>query len=470
MADTSKTVAKNTLYNVIGGVGVQLLTVVTGIFVARHFGAESFGKLTYAGTIVGYFALITEFGISTIAIKIVASSGEPHRYIFSYLSLRVSLSVLVLFLLWMLILWIDVPDATMWLLVVYGATIPAQIMRINWVFYAQQKMKIDNVLQVGEKLLYMVGLFGLVYFFSDILIVPVAMVISTFLSALFGWIYFVRASEEPILWKLDSEFIRKIVRQGWPIGVAGAALRSNSNVDTVFVNTYHGDEATGFYGAAYRLINAMIMAGTYFTNAIFPVSCKRYAESRHSLNNFVDFTGKLLVMVTVPSLVLLSVHSEGIIQLIFGSEYEGAVIPFRMLIWAAGLAIICRLFHNTLVACEQQHGFMRVILISAVFNLACNFALIPPYGLVGAAASTIATELLLLIMTYIVLNRSLHLKGLWKLLQVTTYAFGLSAVFILPVNIIGLSVMYVLGYLLVLVLMGQLGMREWQLLRVVIAR
>ena len=96
MADTSKTVAKNTLYNAVGGIGVQLLTIVTGIFVARHFGAENFGQLVYAGTLVGYFSLITEFGISTIAIKIVAGSGEPHRYVFSYLILRIIISVFVL--------------------------------------------------------------------------------------------------------------------------------------------------------------------------------------------------------------------------------------------------------------------------------------------------------------------------------------------------------------------------------------
>ncbi|MGA9754710.1 MAG: oligosaccharide flippase family protein, partial [Desulfobaccales bacterium] len=63
----ARRVGLNTIFNTIGGVSVQLLTLVTGVFVARHFGAESFGQLTLAAPITGYFTLVTEFGLSTIA-------------------------------------------------------------------------------------------------------------------------------------------------------------------------------------------------------------------------------------------------------------------------------------------------------------------------------------------------------------------------------------------------------------------
>jgi len=214
----------------------------------------------------------------------------------------------------------------------------------------------------------------------------------------------------------------------------------------------------------------MITAGTFFTGAIFPISCRRYQESASSLAGFVGYAGRLLVILTVPGVVLLSMNAKGIIHLIFGSDYDGAVMPFRMLVWAAGTAVVSRLFHNTLVACERQHGYMKLILISAAFNLGCNFALIPGYGLVGAATATILTELLLLVMTYVVLSRALGMSGLRDLLGIGLCGLVPIAVFLSPIHVVAASFIYIAVYLVVLFGMGILGAREWRLLATIIGR
>lgn len=92
----AKRVGFNTIFNTAGGIILQLLTFVTGVFVARHFGAEFFGQLMVAATITGYFALVTEFGISKVAIRIVAATGNAERFVSSYLAIRLALSAVSL--------------------------------------------------------------------------------------------------------------------------------------------------------------------------------------------------------------------------------------------------------------------------------------------------------------------------------------------------------------------------------------
>jgi O-antigen/teichoic acid export membrane protein len=464
----ARQVGLNTIFNTIGGVLIQLLTIATGVFVARHFGAENFGQLTLAATITGYFTLVTEFGLSTIAIRVVARTDEPERYIYSYLVVRISLAFLALIILAGIMAVMRFPLDTAWLLVAYAVTIPLQVLKVNWLFYAKQQMFYDNILQIAEKVAYAVCLFSLMFFIKWIILVPVAMIISILIVTALGWALFLRRYEKPVVWKLDQGFIGEIITQGWPVGVAGASLRVNTNADSIFVNAYFGDMQTGLYGAAYRLINAIITAGTFFTNAVFPLACKHYQESVPALADFISYASKLLLLVTVPSVVLLSVMSEEIIALIFGQGYADSAMPFRLLVWAAGIAIICRLYHNTLVACDCQYTFMKIILASAVFNIICNFLLIPSYGMIGAAVATLLTELLLFILAFAALGQVFRLQIWCAMGSIIGCAGVASVVFLLPLPVLAKPPLFLACYFIAIIVFRVWGEREWHLVQVML--
>jgi len=465
MSMESRKIGVNTVFNAIGGVGVQLITVVTGIFVARHFGAKSFGQLTFVATIIGYFTLITEFGMSTIAIRNVAKTGKPENFLISYIFVRCIIALIAFIGLIILVLAIQFPRDIVMLLFAYYLTIPLQIFKLNWVYYSQQDMLMDNVFLVTEKVAYALSIFTLVYFIKWIVLVPVSIAVSILFVNVISWAVFVRKSEQGIAWRLDGPFMRDMVTHGWPVGVAGAALQTNSNVDSLFVNAYHGNLQTGLYGAAYRLINPVITAGTFFTGAVFPEACKRYEESPSSLSDFIGYSSKLILFMVAPAIITLTVSSREIIAMIFGAEYAGASVPFRLLVWGAGMAIICRLFHNTLVACGKQKCFMKLILISAVFNLICNFILIPPYGIAGAAIATVVTELLLLIMTSYVLGKTLNANMWMHSLPVMGCSLVASASFFLPIPLYINIPIFLTGYIFLVTIFRVFGDRERNIVR-----
>jgi O-antigen/teichoic acid export membrane protein len=463
-------VAANTMFNTAGGMTVQILGLASGLFIARYFGAEGFGVLSLAAAITGYFSLITEFGLSTVAIRVVARTGAPESYLWSYLVTRMALALAALAILTGVILAIGFPSRTTRLLVAYACLIPLRILRVDWLFYAAQRMFIENLLKVIEKSVYVVTLFSLVFVTGDIVSVPVSLGLSLIITAILGWILFFRSAKRPIAWRLDRGFIREMFTHGWPIGVAGAALQSNTNIDTIFVNAYHGDVQTGLYGAAYRLIAAIIQAGTFFTRAIFPLSCKRYHESPTALADFIAYSGKLLVVITIPGVIVLMAVSAVIIRILFGDGYAGAALPFSILVWAAGLAIVSRLYHNTLVACERQQVFMKLILTSTVVNIAMNFLLIPRFGIVGAAVATVLTESLLLTMNYIALSRVLMLRGLPQIAGVIGCAGVSAGVFLLPARLIIEVPVFVATYTALLLLTRLLGPRERRLIRMLLGK
>ncbi len=131
----------------------------------------------------------------------VARTNEPERYVFSYAVARLCLSLLALTVLGGIILMVRFSRDTAWLLVAYAITIPLQILKVNWLFYARQQMFIENILQVVEKIAYALCLFLLFIFIKWIILVPLALVISSLIAAALGWILFLRQTERPLIWK-----------------------------------------------------------------------------------------------------------------------------------------------------------------------------------------------------------------------------------------------------------------------------
>jgi O-antigen/teichoic acid export membrane protein len=214
----------------------------------------------------------------------------------------------------------------------------------------------------------------------------------------------------------------------------------------------------------------MITAGTFFTNAVYPLSCKRHKESVRSLADFIEYSSKLLVLVVVPGLILLTVSSREIIGLIFGKEYAGAVLPFQILIWAAGIAIVCRLYHNTMTACDRQHSFMKIILASVAVNLVLNVLLIPPFGIMGAAVATVLTEFFLLVLTFVALSRVLEMRILADVATIVVCAGIASATFLFSLPLVISMLLFATVYFGLLLVMRVWGLREWRLVRMVLGR
>lgn len=219
--------------------------------------------------------------------------------------------------------------------------IPLQILKVNWLLGAVQDMFSDNLVQVVEKGVYAVFLLAFIWLGRSIVSVPIALVLSVVISAALSWVLFLR-SRGHITWKIDRIFVKEIAVQGWTVGVAGAALQSNANIDKIIVNAYRGSLQTCLYGASFRLVSAVTTAGTFFTSAVFPASCQRYHESPSSLGTFISYASRLLMLITLPCIVVLYAFSKEIVLLLLGKGYVGSELSFNITVWAAGFATTSR--------------------------------------------------------------------------------------------------------------------------------
>ena len=107
----------------------------------------------------------------------------------------------------------------------------------------------------------------------------------------------------------------------------------------------------------------------------------------------------MLVLGSIAMLLIWAL-SAWAIPFIFGSEYQDSILILNIL--AVSSPIIFVAFSTGATLVTQEHMKLKVKLMGtvALINLVLNFILIPKYGVVGAALSTVVSNLILLILYY----------------------------------------------------------------------
>jgi O-antigen/teichoic acid export membrane protein len=106
---------------------------------------------------------------------------------------------------------------------------------------------------------------------------------------------------------------------------------------------------------------------------------------------------KILLTLAIPAATGLTLVAEPLIRAFAGSAYlPHSAAALQILAWVLPLSFVNGLLQYTLIAANQQRFITLSFVVAVTFNVGVNLVLIPSFGYVGAAWSTIASEIVLL--------------------------------------------------------------------------
>ncbi|MUW13421.1 oligosaccharide flippase family protein [Halorubrum sp. CBA1125] len=201
-----------------------------------------------------------------------------------------------------------------------------------------------------------------------------------------------------LLWKVlprgkgmeaGKSVLPEMVRYSLPFTVSGLASFIYRSIDIFLILYLLDSRAVGMYGVAYAFARLIAMFSTAFTYLSTPVSSQLEDDDR--VNEAVAVQGTIarwIIIATTAALVPMSVFASEFLGLIYRPAYAtGGTV---LVILVAGFAI-----KNVL----QTHGPILEALgksklaafntsTAAVVNVVTNLALIPRFGIEGAAVAT----------------------------------------------------------------------------------
>jgi len=378
-----KSIFKNFFSLVAGEIISGTLGFVAVIYLARVLGPSGLGRIGFALAIVSYFLLIPNAGLSIFGTKKIArDKKQAPKYINNIVSLRLILALVAFIGLLIFVFFIPKSPDIKKLILLYGLTVFTFSLTLDWVFQGLERMYFIALGNIIKQVIFISGVFLLIKYPDQILRVPLIQVMAALGMVLF---LFSRMNFP----KLQLGPWKKILKQSWPMGASLIFIAVYHNLDKVMLGFMNSEQSVGFYEAAYRIVSIVLILPGIIFKSFFP------ALSR-SKKMFKKYFFSMIPLGVVIGLFGIF-FSPFFISILYGSEYNSAVLVLRILFLNVMIIFLNMALGNPLLAWGKQTKYMKIIAVGAGANLVFNFLLIPKYSLVGAAIATVLAEIVVLL-------------------------------------------------------------------------
>ena len=213
------------------------------------------------------------------------------------------------------------------------------------------------------------------------------------------------------LWSVRGQRVlgTGLLRQAWPLALAMIASRLYFQIDLLMLGWMDTARAVGDMGVVQRFLGGAMLLSGVVQAAVFPAfAASRSVEARRRLT-LVAF----LALMAAGALGSAAVWWLGkpLVDLVFGSEYPGAVLPLQILVTGLIWMLPEYAIGPLLFAAHQERPYAILWIVTILVIALVDLWAVPAYGAVGAALVKVAVTSGLVAGEVLVLWRVRHDLG-----------------------------------------------------------
>ena len=383
--------------------------------IPRYYGVENFGIFNLTFALIMVATVISRVGLDTYVVRVISTLKEKKEIslflksvlkILFITSLLVSLFILLLSPLLNKYLFKSI-EATPYLTLLAIMVLPYTLFNVMVeIFRALDDIKIysffRNLSQNGSiALLLAISIFfsldwNPVYIlFSAITIITLSLIISLY--------KFLKRNNISI--EIKGEYKEKILKHSYPMFLTASVMFLMGYVDSFMISYYLDEYQVGIYGACISLSMIITFIPMAIGGYISPKVAQAYSnKEREEVKSLFKDSVKLIAITTIPIFVAIVYFSDFFLGL-FGQEFTVATMTLMIVSIGYLSESLCGPVGFILNMTDNQHIFMKILLISLFINVLFNALLIPIYGINGAAIALMLSMLFWTLSSLIVLKR-----------------------------------------------------------------
>ncbi|GAA0492758.1 flippase [Microbacterium aurantiacum] len=383
--------------NGLWAVSQQLITVgLSGIFsiaLIRVLPVSEFGIFSYATTLAALGVSIMTGGMQALAVRELRGQKHDRRIVLGavfFIREAIALVVYALFVIYSSAFvggGVALPAAFACLAVLARVVDAPEL-----VFQADLRTKtpalIRSLVGIGFFAIRMIAIFT----WPSLELFIGLFVLEQLIAGLTILLAYSRAyGPNPFSWP-EVDYTRTMAKHSAPLSLSGIANQVNLRADVVILQTLSGSISVALYSAAARLSELLYVIPTAYMSATFPslLDLKNHnktAEYRRALE--VGFSGAFYLGVSVAVAIWFS--ADWIVSLLFGPDYAQSARVLQIHVLACPFVFMAAVLSKWIVAEGLLWiSFLRHA-IGATLAVTLNLALIPTYGIDGAAWATVAS-------------------------------------------------------------------------------
>jgi len=384
-------VAKNIYWAVLGKSLNLISGLFVGILVARFLGPEQYGLMNYVITYVSLFAILSNFGLDNIEIRELAKDKDKKNVIIgSSLAVRLILSLLTIGTIFVTLVIFESDKQTTLLILIYSCTLIFNSFNVVRNYFTSIVMNEYVVKTEIARTLFSALLKLSLLFLKANLLYFILVLTFDFALLAFGYTYSHRKLVGGIKqWRFDIKVAKQLLKYSFPLLFSGSAIILYQKVDQILIRNMMDNVSLGYFSVAVRLTEFTLFVPMIISQTIGPVLVKLKQENPQKYLKRRQSFVTLLFWISLFLTVGMILFSKMLVLMLYGQEYEPAINVLRVL---AIKITFLGLFNcgTQLIIIEnlQKYAVLRN-LFGLVVSLGLNFLLIPYFGIMGAAVSTV---------------------------------------------------------------------------------
>lgn len=384
--NTSWLMAENMLRLVAG--------LFVGIYVARYLGPEQFGIYSYALAFVAMFSAIAKLGLDSIAVRDLVKDEDKQLLILGttfWLKLIGALLAIGSILVVLNLIETD-KTTSIYICIIAIGMLFQSLEVVDFYFQSKVLSRYVSLCKLTQLLLSTLLKLYFIFIQADLFWFVIVSVIDQASLALSLSIAFYSRRTGNFLFRFDPYLAKSLLRESWPLIVAGIGIMLYMRIDQIMIEHYLGSEAVGVFSAAVRLSEAIYFIPTIICSSIFPALVAAKQRSNQEFNAKSALLFEIMTLLALCAAIPVALLSSWIIKFTFGSEYAAASDVLQIHIWASVFVFLGVAGSRWLITEKLAIQSMYRTLAGACCNIGLNFYFIPEFGIVGAAYSTLISQ------------------------------------------------------------------------------
>lgn len=383
----------NYIYNMIYQIFVLIVPLVTMPYLSRIIGPTGIGINTYTYSITLYFILFATLGINLYGNREIAyQRGDKDKLSKTFWEIETLLiSTVTISTIVFLIFLVFTKEYRIYYLA-QGISIIAVAFDISWFFMGIENFKVTVTRNILVKAISLACIFIFVRNKNDLFIYILITSLSVLIGNITLWPYL-----KGKINKIDFKNLNPLrhLRPSFVLFIPQIAINIYAILNKPMLKIFSSVESAGFFDSSDKIVKLLIALLTSLATVVMPRVANSFIKGDHQqIHRLLRKSFDYISFLSIPLMFGIAGVAREFSTLFFGKSFsevgnillvESLVVP--IIAWASITG------NQYLLPTNHNKEYIKSVVAGTIVNLILNIPLIIYWGAIGAAISTIFSEI-----------------------------------------------------------------------------
>ena len=387
---------KNLSWIFFGNIAHAFFQFVMSIVAARMLTTESFGTINYSASLITFFTAVGTLGFNHVLTKYYAEKeASAGVYTGTAILARLVTAILSIAIIQIIVRITDPGNVLLYIIVLCQSITVLFGAFDSFVYWFRYKNQAKVVAIVRLVAFVASAIFRLWILLTtiDIIWYVVACSSETLMFSTFLLIEYIKRRNQRLSFSKDVFF--RMLKLSHPFILSALLSTIYGQTDKIMLKQLMSTDSVAYYSVSLTLAGAISIIPIALIDGFRPEimkykisDTKLYAKRLRQLYSVVFW-------ICIAYGIFVSFFSRAIILIAYGKKYLPAATSLATIVWYTSFSYFGSI-NNIYMVCENKTVFVQITtFVGAVLNVGLNFALIPVFGVEGAAVASLTTQIII---------------------------------------------------------------------------